>query len=253
MQAMLRTAVLLAVTAGPLAAQATNPPDPTGLYATRAELEAMLARLQGAGADDGERGEQARNAAALVRARLEEGDFRVGDRIAMVVEAEPTLTDTFVVRTGQTLVLPVIGTIPLRGVLRSELESHLRDELRRYIRDPVVYARSLISITVTGQVDQPGFYELPAEARLNDALMAAGGPGRDARIEGIRVERDGEEILEGEALRQAMIEGRTLDQLNLRAGDRIVVPKQELFGLSTTASWLLLTVPGLILGALRIF
>src|SRR5690606_41568635 len=98
------------------------------------------------------------------------------------------------VRTGQTLVLRVIGAISMQGERRSELERYLRRELRRYIRDPVVYARPLISISVSGHVGHPGFYELPAEARLNDVLMAAGGPARDAHIEGIRIERDGQKI-----------------------------------------------------------
>ncbi len=236
------------------AQQVPRTADPTGLYATRAELKSLLAHLEQVEREGrGKEAEHARKTIPIVRARLGEGDFRVGDRVALVVEMEPELTDTFVVRTGQTLVLPVIGAISLQGVLRSELERYLRRELRRYIRDPVVYARPLISISVSGHVGHPGFYELPAEARLNDVLMAAGGPVREAHIEGIRIERDGEKILQGEALRQALIEGRTLDQLNLRAGDRLIVPREGIFNLSPTAQWLLLTVPGLIIGAFRIF
>jgi len=258
MDAELRTivgaALLLTTLADPLGAQQIpRTSDPTGLYATRAELTSLLAELERMAEEGrGSEADHARRTIPLVRSRLSEGDFRVGDRVALIVEMEPALTDTFSVLTGQTLVLPVIGTISLQGVLRSELERHLRRELRRYIRDPVVYARPLISISVSGHVDQPGFYELPAEARLNDVLMAAGGPARDAHIEGIRIERDGQKILHGEALRQAIIEGRTLDQLNLRAGDRVIVPREGIFNLGPTAQWLLLTVPGLILGALRI-
>mgnify|MGYP001337883389 CR=1 FL=1 len=259
MDGVLRTIVgaglLTAVLGSPLMAQRVpSAADPTGLYATRAELKSLVDELErtvreGRGAE----ANHARRTLPIVQARLSEGDFRVGDRVALVVEAEPALTDTFTVRTGQTLVLPEIGTISLRGVLRAELEDYLRRELRRYIRDPVVYARPLITISVSGHVDQPGFYELPAEARLNDVLMAAGGPARDAHIEGIRIERDGQKILHGEALRQAVIEGRTLDQLNLRAGDRVIVPREGIFNLGPTAQWLLLTVPGLILGAIRVF
>lgn len=247
--------LLLATLASPVGAQQIpRTADPTGLYATRAELKAFLAQLEQIEREErGKAAEHARQTIPIVRTRLSEGDFRVGDRVALIVEGEPALTDTFVVRAGQTLVLPVIGTIPLHGVLRSELEPHLRGELQRYIRDPVVYARPLISISVSGHVGHPGFYELPAEARLNDVLMAAGGPVRDAHIEGIRIERDGEKILQGEALRQALIEGYTLDQLNLRAGDRLIVPREGIFNLGPTAQWLLLTVPGLIIGALRIF
>jgi protein involved in polysaccharide export with SLBB domain len=247
--------LLTAMLGSPLVAQQIPvTPDPTGLYVTRAELTSLLSELERTAREGrGAQAEHARRTIPIVQARLSEGDFRVGDRVALVVEGEPALTDTFSVRTGQTLVLPEIGTISLHGVLRAELEDYLRREFRRYIRDPVVYARPLISISVSGHVDQPGFYELPAEARLNDVLMAAGGPAREAHIEGIRIERDGQKILHGEALRQAVIEGRTLDQLNLRAGDRVIVPREGIFNLGPTAQWLLLTVPGLILGAFRVF
>src|SRR6267154_1476674 len=89
------------------------------ILATRESLRDELARLERAGAS-GQAG------AALIRTRLEAGDFQTGDRIVIRVEGEAQLTDTFVVSNGPQLDLPQVGTVSLQGVLRSELKSRLQ-------------------------------------------------------------------------------------------------------------------------------
>src|SRR5690606_11775882 len=108
----------------------------------------------------------------------------------------------------------------------SELEDHIREHLTRFYRDPVVRARALIRIEVFGEVTRPGFYVLAPETPVTDVLMLAGGMTREAEQRSIRVERGDQTIWGAEALRQAIIEARTLDQLSVRAGDRLVVPRQ---------------------------
>ncbi len=168
--------------------------------------------------------QQARFEAELVRRRLDEGDFQVGDRILLSVENEPALSDTFTVDPGRLLTLPTIGDVSLTGVLRSELKSHLDVQISQFLREPIVRARSLIRISVLGGVGQPGFYTVPGEMLLTGAIMLAGGPSPEARIEDIRVERGTQRIWEAGAHQEAIAEGQTLDQLGIRAGDRIFVP-----------------------------
>ena len=194
---------------------------------TRKQLEELLDRLElasGSAAYDGDLRERARYEAALVRHRLQEGDFQVGDRILLRVDVEEALSDTFVVQEGRMLDLPEIGDVPLSGVLRAELEGHLTDYLARFLRDPVVRARSLVRLAVLGAVNRPGFYFLPSESLVDDALMTAGGPSTSANITDIRIERGEDPIWEGDPLQDAIVEGRTIDQLNLLAGDRILIP-----------------------------
>ncbi len=196
---------------------------------TRPELQELLtsyeqlAQSPSASADQRAR---ARYESTLIRARLRDGDFQTGDRVALRVMGEPALSDTFVVNRERMLDLPDIGEIPLHGVLRSELQDHLTRELGRKIRDPMVRAHTMIRLSIEGAVGQPGFYVRPTDEVLTDALMAAGGPADQAAIRRMRIERAGEPIWAGDALQQAIIEGRTLDQLNLRAGDRIIVPQR---------------------------
>src|SRR5439155_14869154 len=109
--------------------------------------------------------------------------FQVGDRILLHVEGDSALSDTFSVVAGPALRLPNIGEIPLAGVSRNDLEAHLTRELGRYIKDPVVQARALIRVSVVGEVSRPGFYAVPVDLVLPDALMLAGGATQAARVD----------------------------------------------------------------------
>jgi len=133
--------------------------------------------------------------------------------------------------------------ISLAGVLHAELEAYLTRQLSEFIRDPVVHARPLIRIAIVGAVAKPGFYGVPADVVLSDALMAAGGPTPDAKLADLRIERAGERLWEGDILRQAITDGRTLDEMNLRAGDQFVVPGQR-----PGSSYELVRTVGVILG-----
>jgi len=204
---ILRILAVLLVIAGPLTAQVP--------LATRERLQTELARL-----------ERARDAqgASLIRARLEHGDFQSGDRILLRVEGEAQLSDTFTVGPTREIQLPQIGTVSLDGLLRGELRDRMQTTLTRYFRNPVMTVTPLVTMLVEGEVTRPGFYALAPERPLNDAIGAAGGLSQRAKTSAVRVERSGVTILRGSVLQQAMGHGRSLDQLNLRAGDRLVVP-----------------------------
>lgn len=223
--------VLTAGLTGPaFAQQGTSGWDPARVQLSRKDLEDLLARFeqtQKSQAYSAGLRSRARAEAALIRERLQDGDFQVGDRIQLVVEGHPQLSDTFMVVSGQKVVLPALGDIALNGVLRSELEGYLRDQIAKYIVDPTVHARSLIRIAVFGDVAKPGFYTIPSDMILSDALMVAGGPAGNADLDKLRIERGDRRIWDGERMQEALRNGRTLDQLSLRAGDQIVVPARS--------------------------
>jgi protein involved in polysaccharide export with SLBB domain len=194
---------------------------------SRAELTEILARLEEAirsPAYSGRVKDAARASADRVRNRLELGDFRVGDQVILSVEGEPTLPTQVVVEPGPQISLPLFGAISLAGVLRSEVQAHLTTELGKVIHQPVVRAQGLIRLSIQGSVGNPGFFVAPADLLLSDALMLAGGPRGNFKLEDLRVERGSTTILEGRAVEEALLDGHTLDQLNLQAGDQIVLP-----------------------------
>ena len=157
-----------------------------------------------------------------------EGDLHVGDRVILRVPGVPALTDTFVVRAGRVLELPQMPPVPLAGISRPDLQHHLRAELARFVLDTsAVEARSLMRIAVVGDVVAPGYYAVAPDALVGDVLMRAGGLGHTASPERIVARRGSREIWPASALRDAIIAGKTLDELNLRAGDEIVVPTRR--------------------------
>src|SRR2546426_2083743 len=178
-----------------------------GLEVSRLELEQLLRRLdQASGAGDSSEATRARarDQASAVRTRLAQGDFHGGDRVVLRVESgeppaertvppaerpiEQQLSDTFTVAPDRSIMLPAIGAVSLAGVLHAELEAHLTRHLSQFIREPVVHARPLIRIGIVGAVAKPGFYGVPADAVLSDALMVAGGPTPEAKLPDLRIE-----------------------------------------------------------------
>ncbi len=245
-----------------------------GLRATRPALEALLGDLSAAAtAPDSSPAARARagSQAAAVRTRLAVGDFQPGDRLALRVEGaeappqrtasavarsvEQEVSDTFTVGSDRTIMLPVWGAVSLAGVLRSELEAHLTREIGRFVRYPVVHAWALVRVSVIGGVAHPGFYAMPADALLSDALTAAGGPIVDAKVHEMRIERAGVPLWTGAALQLALAEGRTLDEMNVRAGDRFVIPVRNRDGTYETVRTvgILLGIPLTIYSLTRIF
>jgi protein involved in polysaccharide export with SLBB domain len=219
--------LLTAVAMDPAAAQTAVEWDPGREQVTRAELLELLEGLERQAASTAYSGrlrDEARRNMGMIQRRLEEGDFQVGDRIVLEVQGEPAMSDTLVVRSGRTVDVPVVGSLSLEGVLRSELQQTMEDHIGNYLRDPTIRTQALIRVSILGLVGSPGFYVFPADLPVTDILMRAGGPGADANLSNMRVERGNVRIWEGEALETAMIQGRTLDQMNIQAGDRIVVP-----------------------------
>jgi protein involved in polysaccharide export with SLBB domain len=247
---------LLLASASAVSAQSGRGWDPTGLQLSRAELQDLLARYDetaGSDAYSGTLRNRARMEAALLRQRLEEGDLRVGDRVMLLVEGHENLSDTFNVVAGRKLVLPTLGEVSLEGVLRSELQPHLEAYIGRYINSPIVHARSLIRVEIRGAVGRPGFYMMPSDLLLTDALMLAGGPQTRAELDRTRIERGRDVIWSGDRLREAMIEGKTLDQLSVRAGDNIIVPEsRDRISSIRNGLWLLSAVSTVVLLGIRL-
>ena len=234
----------------PRNAVAQKPPQPLShrLIVARPELERYLGQLReqaltpkrGGLSEDFLRGET-----TYVQQRLTEGDFRVGDRLLVMVEdpgpiagviagagfppaktPEQQLSDTFTVGTNQEVPLPGVGIVSLRGVLRSELEPFLTVQIGRYIRDPVVHVRPLISLAVSGGVLKPGYYTVPANSVLPAVITAAGGSVKGGALNDVAVRRSGHVVMDKHEVRTAVAAGHTIDEMDLHPGDEVVVPEK---------------------------
>jgi protein involved in polysaccharide export with SLBB domain len=219
----------LLMTGSGVLAQTASDWNANKFQATRAELQSKLVNFEKAAHDGGYTEKiraQARFEANVIKQRLEMGDYQPGDQVVLLVEGEPTLSDSLTVSPELTLSLKSGDTISLKGVLRSELEDRFKETIRRVVRNPKVHTESFMRIAVLGDVGKQGYYVVRAESQLSEVLMAAGGPGGAANLMSMRIERGTKAIWDGEPLQDAITEGRTLDQLSLRAGDRLVLPVQ---------------------------
>jgi polysaccharide export outer membrane protein len=211
--------------------QTTQPSDSATaarLTVTRDALQAILQRIDSANGPDSSKGDQKlRTLAQQIRTRMGRGDFLPGDRIRLLVDSEPQLSDTFPIGPSQEVVLPIVGVVSLHGVLRSELQAAMTRELGRFLRDPVVRATPLIRLSIAGEVARPGFYMMPPTSVLSDVVTAAGGTTQNAEVEKMYVQRGDDRLYEGQALQGLISEGRTLDDASIRPGDKFVVPTKN--------------------------
>jgi len=192
----------------------------------RSALETRAARAESVAALDSEtstvRAERRAEASAL-RARLRDGDFHVGDRITVNVAGEPTLSNTYTVRSGNVLEIPSIGEVALHGVLRDELHDVLLREIARYIKQPEIQVTTLVNVGILGAIGRPGFYGVAPDAALTDVLMTAGGPTGNTDLARSRIMRGASEFANAAMVRRLLEENATIDQLGLQSGDQIIV------------------------------
>lgn len=168
---------------------------------------------------------RARADLAQLQARLSAGDFAVGQRIFVRVDgAASVFNDTLTVLDSLILDIPGVRRVRLAGVLRSELEPMVLGEVRQVVLNARVNVRLLTRVAVLGAVTSPGFFAVPAETLLDQMLAFARGPAPTAAIERLRVVRGDTVLMQGQAVLAAIADGRTLEGLDLRDGDALVVP-----------------------------
>lgn len=201
------------------------PTQSSHVEATREQLQALAVSTEqeAAAAPDAAIRQQKQMQAATIRARLRDGDFDVGDRVYVSIRADSMVSDTVTVRAGRVIRLQNLPDISLQGVLRSELQDYLTKQLLRYIKRPDVQTTSLVRIAVMGSVTKPGYYQLPADLALADAIMMAGGPTTTADVDKTQIKRGNDVVYSSTLLGQEVAKGATLDQLNIRPGDQILI------------------------------
>jgi protein involved in polysaccharide export with SLBB domain len=136
------------------------------------------------------------------------------------------LNETYVLREGRVLRIPNLPELPLAGVLRSELQDRVTELLRGTLRDPRVRAEPKIQVSLAGAVARPGYHWVAPDMLLADVLMspeAGNGVVGGAEMRRSMVRRGGKVVIKGDSLQTAISAGATLDRIDYRSGDQIVV------------------------------
>ncbi|MBD1830347.1 polysaccharide export protein [Microcoleus vaginatus GB1-A2] len=156
-----------------------------------------------------------------------------GDQITVQVQRFPELGFTGAISPEGVIVMPLIGTVNVRGLTVEESQQRLRERFTQFIKNPQVSAALLVQrpvvVTVTGEVARPGFYPLQTP-QLPTALAAAAGTTPTAELRAVRVRR----TLPGGAVAEQIVDiltplqtGIAPPDLRLEDGDAIVVPYKQ--------------------------
>lgn len=122
--------------------------------------------------------------------------IRVGpyDRLAIVVMGVPELTQVVRIDGNGRFELPLVGSVDADGKTPALISEEIAQRLRgTYVRDPRVSVNvdEIVSQTVTvdGQVREPGLYPVPGRMSLSRAIASARGVTELARLQDVVVFR----------------------------------------------------------------
>lgn len=101
--------------------------------------------------------------------------------------------------------------------------------------DTISVPRGVIRISVIGEVERPGIYEIPRGARLLDALAAAGGPKNTAQLKRLQVYR-GMGFEKPQDGGERLFEGGIGENPEMQDGYVVVVPRNRMWDVTVVTS-----------------
>ncbi|HVR96727.1 MAG TPA: polysaccharide biosynthesis/export family protein [Thermoanaerobaculia bacterium] len=153
----------------------------------------------------------------------------IGDVVEISVWKNPDLTVTVPVRPDGRVSVPLLGDVQAAGMTPLALKQALTNGFKEYLTSPgvSVLIKEINSrkVFVTGEVENPGSYDLQPRTRLMQVIAMAGGltPYAKGRVVVLRDEDGKDRRLEVKL--DSIISGRKpADNLVLAPGDTLVVP-----------------------------
>jgi polysaccharide export outer membrane protein len=101
-----------------------------------------------------------------------------GDKLRITVFGQDGLTNSYTVDAGGNINVPLIGTLPVRGVTTQQLSSLITARLKQgYVREPhvSVEVEAYRPFFILGEVNNPGQYPYVANMTAEAAIAIAGG------------------------------------------------------------------------------
>ncbi|MCC7491659.1 MAG: SLBB domain-containing protein [Fimbriimonadaceae bacterium] len=157
-----------------------------------------------------------------------------GDLLDVVVPRYPEFTRLYPVTQAGTIVVDLLGDVPVRGLTPGELEQKLTTQLAAFLRHPQqisvrVAARRML-VRVVGQVGEPGLKEVPKDSNVQEIVAAAGGPLLGAVLDRVVIRRKHADWIEELPVDLKLYLERRGELPAVRNGDEIFVPRVETDG-----------------------
>lgn len=166
---------------------------------------------------------------AIVKSRLSNGDFHIGDRFMLTNLATPDgrpVTDSVVVRDSLNVSIGAWPAISLQGVLRAELQETMMNYAKRFQREPRLQVTPLTRLSVIGGVGRQGFYAVNPDSPLGDVITSTG-MGAGSQAQKITVYRGNDRLMSEKQVAEALRGGLTIDEAGLESGDQVRVAEQK--------------------------
>jgi polysaccharide export outer membrane protein len=147
-----------------------------------------------------------------------------GDIIRIIVWGRDELSGQFQVDEEGKIQYPLLGEIDLADLSVAEVRDSIRAGLGQLFTTPFVTITPLFRIAVLGEVRNPGLYTVDPTLSVLDLVALAGGNTASGNLNKIRVFRSAGET--EVSFEEASLRGRTLQEIGVRSGDEVVVPRK---------------------------
>lgn len=151
--------------------------------------------------------------------------LRPGDVIKVVVWGQVEYSGEYQIDERGILEYPVVGELDVRDLTVSQLRDRLRRGLETIFNNPFVTVRPQFRMAVLGKVERPGLYVVDPTLSVLDVVALAGGPSSGGNLNAVKLLREGDELRLAFA---GGVRGRTLQEIGVRSGDQIIVPRKFL-------------------------
>ena len=146
---------------------------------------------------------------------------RPGDILKVDVWGHEEFSGQFIVDQTGRLQYPVLGDIDATALTIYDLREKLRQGLETLFKSPFVTISQVFRISVLGEVRQPSLYTVDPSQSVLDVIAMAGGPIPGANMGRVRLMRG------GTVLSVSFSGGGSLQQMGVRSGDQIFVPRRS--------------------------
>lgn len=131
-------------------------------------------------------------------AEMAETRLRPGDNLILVLPGESSLNQEIQINRSGRLLVPEAGEVEIAGLTIRQAQQKIKRLLADVIHDlsnfEIVIKQRRLIISVLGYVEKPGAVDLPNEAGIQQALVAAGGLVEGAQLNRMQVRRKGQVI-----------------------------------------------------------
>ena len=171
----------------------------------------------------------------------EETDYTLGagDQIALNIFQVEEYSGNYPVLVDGTISLPLVGRVNVTGLTLKETSEKVSKKYSTYLKRPIITVGLVtprpLKIGISGEVDNPGSYEVELNAgnpqfpTVTTMIARAGGINTIADVRKVRVTRNigGKEIIFNADLWSLLTKGAIRQDISLRDGDTIFVPTTD--------------------------